>query len=98
MLDALTEDPRIEIAGISGASAGAMNAVVFAAGLCEGGPERAREKLEKFWLSVSSEGSLAPFERRWLDKAPGRMGRLLAGGPMDRGAGRDDLVGAAEPL
>jgi NTE family protein len=68
-LDALAEDARIEISAISGASAGSMNAVVFASGMSEGGREGAREKLEKFWLSVSSDGSLAPFQRRWADKA-----------------------------
>ena len=51
-LDALTEDTRIKISAISGASAGSMNAIVFAAGMREGGREGAREKLEKFWLSV----------------------------------------------
>jgi NTE family protein len=67
-LDALAEDGRIEISAISGASAGAMNAVVFASGM-EGGREGARAALEKFWLSVSTEGSLAPIERKWLDGA-----------------------------
>ena len=79
VLDALTEDARIEISAISGASAGAMNAVVFAAGLEEGGRERAREKLEKFWLLVSSEGSLSPFERRWVDKALAAWGGFWPG-------------------
>jgi NTE family protein len=68
-LDALAEDERIEISAISGASAGAMNAVVFASGMSEGGRARAREKLAAFWLSVSTEGSLAPTDRRWLDQA-----------------------------
>jgi NTE family protein len=79
VLDALAEDARIEIAAISGASAGTMNAVVFASGMCEGGRERAREKLEKFWLSVSSEGSLSPFERRWVDNALAPYGGLWPG-------------------
>src|SRR5271169_3449035 len=69
VLDALAEDQRIEISAISGASAGTMNGVVFAAGMDEGGREGAREKLEKFWRSVSSEGSLAPFQRKWVDSA-----------------------------
>ena len=69
VLDALAEDTRIEISAISGASAGTMNAVVFASGMDEGGREGAREKLEKFWLSISSEESLPAFERRWVDKA-----------------------------
>ena len=79
VLDALAEDTRVEISAISGASAGTMNAVVFASGMSEGGRERAREKLEKFWLSVSSEGSLAPFERRWVDKALSAWGGMWPG-------------------
>ena len=75
VLDALAEDTRIEISAISGASAGTMNAVVFASGMDEGGREGAREKLEKFWLSVSSEGSLAPFRAQM-----GRQGAFAAWG------------------
>ena len=75
-LDAFAEDERIEISAISGASAGAMNAVVFASGMSEGGRERARAKLEDFWLSVSSEGSLTTFQRRWVDKALDAWGGL----------------------
>lgn len=79
VLDALAEDMRIEISAISGASAGTMNAVVFASGMCEGGREGARQKLETFWLSVSSEGSLAPFERKWIDKALAAWGGFWPG-------------------
>ena len=44
MLDALAEDTRIEISAISGASAGTMNAVVFASGHGRGRTgRRARE-------------------------------------------------------
>jgi NTE family protein len=68
-LDALADDERIEISAISGASAGALNAVIFASGMSEGGRARAREKLAAFWLSVSSEGSLTPIDRKWLDRA-----------------------------
>jgi NTE family protein len=67
VLDALIEDDRTEIGGISGASAGAINAVVYAAGLAEGGRNGARQKLETFWLSVSTEGSLAPAQRKLFD-------------------------------
>jgi len=67
VLDALAEDTRIEVSAISGASAGAMNAVVFASGLEDGGRDGAREKLEKFWLSVSNEGSLDRPERRYIN-------------------------------
>jgi NTE family protein len=66
VLDALTEDSRLEIGAISGASAGAMSAVAYASGLAEGGRDGARAKLKQFWLSVSGEGSLAPGERKLL--------------------------------
>ena len=53
MLDRLLEDERLEIAGISGASAGAMNAVALAAGLMEGGRDGARAALRRFWTRVA---------------------------------------------
>jgi len=56
-LDALLADERIEIVGISGASAGALNAVALAAGLQQDGRAGARRKLEQLWLSVSREGA-----------------------------------------
>ncbi len=67
VLDALAEDGRIAIDGISGASAGAINALVFASGFAEGGRDGARAKMEKFWLSVSTEGPLAPPHRRLVE-------------------------------
>ncbi len=63
VLDGLLEDARIEVGAISGASAGAMNAVVFAEGFMERGREGAREKLHDFWLSVSDEGILSAQQR-----------------------------------
>ena len=38
VLDALLEDGRLEIEGVSGASAGAVNAVMLVDGLARGGP------------------------------------------------------------
>ncbi|HYH43786.1 MAG TPA: patatin-like phospholipase family protein [Burkholderiales bacterium] len=55
VLDRLLEDDRIEIEGLSGASAGAMNAVVLADGYTAGGREGAREALKKFWTKVSEK-------------------------------------------
>ncbi|HTR11752.1 MAG TPA: patatin-like phospholipase family protein [Roseiarcus sp.] len=70
-LDALIADERIEIEAISGTSAGAVNAVVFAAGFAEGGRTGAREKLEALWRSVSTEGPAAPAQLKlveaWID-------------------------------
>lgn len=53
VLDRLLEDERMEIAGVSGTSAGAMNAVALAAGLMEGGREGARACLRRFWQRVA---------------------------------------------
>lgn len=47
------------IAGISGASAGAINATVTAAGLIEGGPALARTRLREFWQLLSERGAQA---------------------------------------
>jgi NTE family protein len=74
VLDALLEDERLDIAAISGASAGAMNAVVFAEGLATGGREGARRKLAEFWLSISEEGALSPVQRKWFDQYFGAFG------------------------
>lgn len=49
VIDRLLEDDRLEIDGIVGTSAGAMNAAVTAYGLALGGPEMARAKLQEFW-------------------------------------------------
>jgi len=66
-LDALLADGRFEIAGLSGASAGAMNAVVLADGLREDGPEGARKQLEQFWRAVSLDGQLNATQRGLFD-------------------------------
>jgi NTE family protein len=68
VLDRLLEDDRIAIVGISGTSAGAMNAVVVADGFDTGGREGARQALKKFWSGVSLAGSFSPFQRTLLDR------------------------------
>ena len=45
VLDALLQDGRLEIEGLSGTSAGAMNAAVLICGFAGGGPEAARTRL-----------------------------------------------------
>ena len=79
VLDAFAEDARLDIAGISGSSAGAINAVVYAAGLAEGGRDGARARLEKFWLSISTEGTLSPVQRKLLNAWLGPWGRVWPG-------------------
>jgi NTE family protein len=58
VLDALLEDGRIEFEGLSGTSAGAMNAAVLADGLLRGGIDGAREALDGFWNDIASKGLL----------------------------------------
>jgi len=58
VLDAVLADERIAIEGVSGTSAGAMNAVCLAHGLLHGGREGARRALSDFWTAVAAS---APF-------------------------------------
>ena len=76
VLDSLLADPRIAIEGISGASAGAINAVMLADGLARGGPQEARKRLADMWCAISTNGDLSPLERAVTD-------RLLSFVPYD---------------
>ncbi len=67
VLDYLLEDGRLEIAAISGTSAGAMNAVALADGYTLGGPEGAREKLHGFWQTMSEAAKGSPIKRAPID-------------------------------
>jgi len=74
VLERLLEEERITIKGISGVSAGAMNAVVFAHGFTVGGREGARQALKDFWDAIATE---APFHSTLVD-APPRLGQGLS--------------------
>lgn len=63
VLDRLLEETDLHIEGVSGTSAGAMNAVVLTDGLEEGGREGARAALERFWRAVSDGAKNSPFQR-----------------------------------
>jgi NTE family protein len=63
VLDRLLEDPRVEIEAITGASAGAMNAVALAAGYSTGDREEARASLKRFWEGVLNEARTSPLRR-----------------------------------
>jgi len=54
ILDRLLEEKDIEIHGVSGTSAGAMNAVVLSDGFRKGGREGAKESLHNFWEEISA--------------------------------------------
>lgn len=61
VLDRFLEEPDLEIEGITGTSAGAMNAVVLADGLLRGGAAEARRALRDFWESVGRIPGLGTF-------------------------------------
>jgi NTE family protein len=68
VLDHILEDGRLEIEGITGASAGAVNAVMLADGLARGGREEARKRLADFWRAASLGGNLPEMQRKALDR------------------------------
>ncbi|WP_027530027.1 patatin-like phospholipase family protein [Bradyrhizobium sp. WSM3983] len=57
VLERVLEEPSIEFDTISGASAGAINALLLACGLAEGGREGARSRLNRFWVRLMHEAS-----------------------------------------
>ncbi|WP_421855869.1 patatin-like phospholipase family protein [Oricola sp.] len=67
VLDALLEDGRLSPDGISGTSAGAMNAVALVDGWVRDGADGARQSLHDFWRAVSRNGRFSPVQRTPLD-------------------------------
>jgi NTE family protein len=72
VLDRLLEEDWLSIEGISGTSAGAMNAAVLADGYAAGGREGARAALDAFWHNVAEAARFSPFQRGPLDVLLGR--------------------------
>ena len=85
VLDHLLGDERLSIEGISGTSAGAVNAVMVADGLRRGGTQEARKRLTDFWKAASLGGDLPPLQRAVLN----RLFSLL---PLDDGPTLDWLT------
>lgn len=71
VLDRLLEDERVEIEGISAASAGAMNATTLALGHQKAGAAGARAALDRFWHRVAEMGWYNPIRRTWVEKLRG---------------------------
>ncbi len=67
VLDRLLDDERLLIKGISGTSAGAMNAVVLADGYLEGGRLGAQKALWAFWKRISRAADISPLKRSPFD-------------------------------
>jgi NTE family protein len=65
VLDRLLEDDRLVLDGISGASAGALNAAVMASGWLEGGHDGARSALNRLWRRTGDLAGIATSLPTW---------------------------------
>jgi NTE family protein len=81
VLDQLLTDERLAIEGISGTSAGALNAVMLADGLARGGPQDARQRLADFWRAASIGGHLPDLQRGVVERLFSFMPRPSAAIP-----------------
>ncbi|HMO08308.1 MAG TPA: patatin-like phospholipase family protein [Paracoccaceae bacterium] len=75
VLDRLLQEDGIEIAAMSGSSAGALNGAAIKAGLLAGGRQGARDSLDALWRQVARSGDFRlgpwfaaamPFAADWL--------------------------------
>jgi NTE family protein len=65
VLDEILADGRLEIEGVSGASAGAINAAAVGVGFALGGRAGARDALRTFWEALARQAEAT--RRGWLD-------------------------------
>ena len=72
VLDRLLEEPWLTFDGISGTSAGAMNAAVMASGYAHGGADGAKAVLEDFWKHVSDASQFSPIKRGPMEMLTGQ--------------------------
>jgi NTE family protein len=71
VLDRLLEDETLEIAAMSGTSAGALNGAALKAGMLAGGRLGAKKMLDQLWDKVAAVGDLrmVPWLQAWLPMA-----------------------------
>lgn len=88
VLDALLEDGRVGLEGLSGTSAGAVNAVALASGWVHAEAagrdprEGAREKLAGIWSRVGAIGSLGSLQQRFMHMLWGGLPPELSPGHL----------------
>jgi NTE family protein len=80
VLDRLLEESWLTIDGVSGTSAGAMNAAVMVSGYVHGGADGAKAALEDFWKRVSDESKFSPMQRGPMEMLTGKW--TLENSPM----------------
>ena len=76
VMDKFLEDGRVEIEGLSGTSAGSMNAVVYAYGKLKGN-DGARQALHDFWKAISDAG-----QKFAIKKMPWDVGTVQKENPL----------------
>lgn len=85
VLDRLLEDESIEVAAISGTSAGALNAAAFKAGWMRDGRVGARERLDWLWRKMGALDDLhLPGWMKGLAPRPSVMSHMLQNLPAYR--------------
>lgn len=78
VLDALLDEPSLQVEGLSGSSAGAMNAVLFADGWSKGGRVGARRSLESFWTEIGKQMPWGLMEQQRDDRVGlSPLGKML---------------------
>ena len=82
VLDRLLQEPDIEIASMSGTSAGALNGAALKAGWLKGGHEGARESLDWLWGKIGAldKDHVSAWMRPWMP-APSLVSKALEYSP-----------------
>jgi len=96
VVDRLLEEDQLPIGAISGASAGAMNAVATAWGYLEGGRDGARAALRQLWEQVGKLSAFNPLSLPGADMQFDLMTRVLSPyqfNPLNLNPLRDLLAG-----
>lgn len=68
VLERLLEDDRLEVDGLSGTSAGAINGVMLVQGLLDAGPAGAIAALDRFWRSIAGKLAISPLRATPFEK------------------------------
>lgn len=71
VLDELLRQDVVDIRGVTGSSAGAVNGAFLAYGLATGGPQKAREMLDLCWKEVGANSLFSPYAPSWIDRVMG---------------------------
>jgi NTE family protein len=76
VLDRLLDDERIETEGLVGPRPSTAHATILAYGLAAGGRKKAKELLNRFWITNSKNSQCSPFQPTVFDKILGSKGSI----------------------